>query len=111
MSAQAAELRLTPLKAARRRVCAACRLPILKGHKFTFDGSTVRHCNCSDPSKRSEGAPAADLELAAPGVFYQLRLMVAEWLMSAAFDAMPAGPEKARFAALVLLYVRGAARK
>jgi hypothetical protein len=32
-----------------KRVCGTCNKPILKGHKFVFDGSTVRHRVCGEP--------------------------------------------------------------
>lgn len=31
------------------RVCGICKRPILKGHKFYFDSSMVRHRNCDRP--------------------------------------------------------------
>jgi hypothetical protein len=37
------------LKAAPRRVCGSCGKPIGRGHKFLFEGSTVRHRLCSEP--------------------------------------------------------------
>lgn len=61
MTAPAAgELRLVPegvcpacgqkLPTTERRVCAGCKQPILRGHKFVFIGSEVRHRDCSDPT-------------------------------------------------------------
>jgi len=35
-----------------RRICGACHLPIRKGHKFYFDGSTVKHWVCDAPKER-----------------------------------------------------------
>lgn len=32
-----------------KRVCASCGKGILRGHKFVFDGSTVRHRVCEQP--------------------------------------------------------------
>lgn len=32
------------------RVCGDCGGQILKGHKFYFDGSVVKHRDCKDPS-------------------------------------------------------------
>lgn len=31
------------------RICSECHLPIGKGHKYEFFGSSVRHRNCADP--------------------------------------------------------------
>lgn len=31
------------------RICSECHLPIGKGHKYSFFGSSVRHRNCADP--------------------------------------------------------------
>lgn len=36
-----------------RRVCSRCRKPIGKGHRYRFDGPTVLHKNCENPT----GAP------------------------------------------------------
>lgn len=35
--------------AERRRVCSRCGQPIRRGHKYTFDGSAVKHRNCVNP--------------------------------------------------------------
>lgn len=34
-----------------RRVCAICHFPILRHHKFVFEGSSVRHRVCAEPMK------------------------------------------------------------
>lgn len=31
------------------KVCALCHMPILRHHKFVFEGSTVRHRVCTEP--------------------------------------------------------------
>lgn len=35
-----------------KRTCASCDKPILKHHKWHFDGSQVRHDNCANPELR-----------------------------------------------------------
>ncbi len=41
----------------RRRICGSCKKPILRGHKFFFVGSEVRHRNCAEPGRyQPEGA-------------------------------------------------------
>jgi ssDNA-binding Zn-finger/Zn-ribbon topoisomerase 1 len=40
-----------------RRVCSECGGPILRHHKFIFDGSKVRHRVCGDPTSYSENEP------------------------------------------------------
>lgn len=42
-----------------RRVCDVCKKPILRHHKWTFEGSRVRHRFCEDPEayQRKESAP------------------------------------------------------
>lgn len=42
-----------------RRVCAACGKPILRGHKYVFVGSEVRHRTCEDPQSYTSPAPEA----------------------------------------------------
>lgn len=37
------------LKPTPKRSCGTCGKPILRGHKFVFDGSTVRHRICESP--------------------------------------------------------------
>jgi predicted nucleic acid-binding Zn ribbon protein len=39
-----------PLPTRKRRKCAVCGKPILKGHKYWFDGSQVKHRNCEHPA-------------------------------------------------------------
>ncbi len=39
-----------PIKKGRRRVCATCKKPILKRHKFYFDESAVKHKDCDNPT-------------------------------------------------------------
>lgn len=68
MTARAPELRLTPpnvcpscgqtIKATCKRVCGACGRAITRGHKFFFDGSTVKHRVCSEPDEYTAGAAA-----------------------------------------------------
>lgn len=31
------------------KVCSECKLPILRGHKFTFQGGLLRHRHCKWP--------------------------------------------------------------
>jgi hypothetical protein len=38
-----------PTKKARRRVCGSCGRPILRGHRYYFDGQIVRHRVCESP--------------------------------------------------------------
>lgn len=33
-----------------RRACAVCGKPLLRHHKFYFEGSTVRHHDCAEPT-------------------------------------------------------------
>ena len=35
----------------RGRICASCQKPIGRHDKFYFDGSTVRHRNCQEPTQ------------------------------------------------------------
>lgn len=39
-----------PLPVAARRVCSRCKKPILKGHRYRFNGSSVEHKNCEEPT-------------------------------------------------------------
>lgn len=38
------------------RTCGTCVKPILKHHKYWFDGSIVRHRNCEKPTEYEESA-------------------------------------------------------
>ncbi len=37
---------------AKGRTCGTCGKPILKRHKFYFDGATARHRSCEQPEAR-----------------------------------------------------------
>ena len=39
------------LPAKERRICGVCRKPILRHEKFYFDGCTVKHRCCEDPTE------------------------------------------------------------
>lgn len=41
-----------PTKKKKRRECSKCKQPIGKRHKFYFEGSTVQHYNCDDPTTK-----------------------------------------------------------
>lgn len=49
-----------PLPSRKRRKCNACGKPILKGHKYWFNGAIVQHRNCEQPTeyKPAEAARA-----------------------------------------------------
>lgn len=47
-----------PWRKRKRRVCADCKIPILKGHRYYFDGPTARHRDCQNPKGRPEQPPA-----------------------------------------------------
>jgi len=32
------------------RVCAICKRPILRGHKYQFNGSQIEHLVCAEPT-------------------------------------------------------------
>lgn len=52
----------------KRRVCGDCRKPILRHHKFYFDGSSVRHHCCDAPTfYRKEAEPPKTMELLEAG--------------------------------------------
>lgn len=42
------------LRSAPARVCGSCGKAIARGHKFFFDGSTVRHRVCARPDYYTE---------------------------------------------------------
>jgi hypothetical protein len=41
-----------PTKKKKRRECSKCKQPIGKRHKYFFEGSTVQHYNCDDPTTK-----------------------------------------------------------